>query len=78
MDKRNTDAPAVRHDEPEHLRTAVDETEWVDWDHWQSVEELQKFMDDLSCLPDGEAADAGDPGGRIARQIRRHGLETAE
>ncbi len=58
-----------------------DEADWVDWDHWRSVEELQDFMNGLggeSCALDsfpGDAPDERDQQGRIVRQIRRHGLE---
>ena len=58
-----------------------DEADWVDWDHWQTVEELQDFMNDLAdetfaadFNPSGKPGESGQ-GGRIARQIRRHGLE---
>lgn len=58
-----------------------DEADWVDWDHWQTVEELQNFMNGLTDIsaPDGtEFANSSEDGGQrdhIARQILRHGLD---
>ena len=54
-----------------------DEADWVDWDHWQTVEEIQNFMNGLASGsgPIAEATDANEDDGRIARQIRRHGLQ---
>jgi hypothetical protein len=54
-----------------------DEADWVDWDHWQTVEEIQNFMNGLAGGSDSlpETADASEDEGRIARQIRRHGLQ---
>jgi hypothetical protein len=54
-----------------------DEADWVDWDHWQTVEEIQKFMDGLSGERDSTAEPSDDPesAGNVATQIRRHGLQ---
>ena len=58
-----------------------DEADWVDWDHWQAVEELQNFMNglgDTAHLPEDAFSDSASEAGqrdRIARQIHRHGLE---
>jgi hypothetical protein len=54
-----------------------DEADWVDWDHWQTVEEIQNFMNGLA---DGNASNAGvwedhDHSKNVANQIRRHGLQ---
>jgi hypothetical protein len=58
-----------------------DEADWIDWDHWQTVEELQNFMNGLgdgAHPPEDAFSDSANEAGhrdRIARQIHRHGLE---
>jgi hypothetical protein len=58
-----------------------DEADWVDWDHWQTVEELQNFRNGLADISSPEEADLAGSSegdgqrGHIARQILRHGLE---
>lgn len=57
-----------------------DEADWVDWDHCQTVEEIQNFMNGLA---DGNGATAGatderDHSANVANQIRRHGFQAGE
>ena len=76
QDRRKQD-PIDRTD----LCPSFDEADWVDWDHWQTVEELQNFMNGLAdetfAAESNAAGESGGNGqrGRIARQIHRHGLE---
>ena len=55
---------------------AFDEADWVDWDHWRTVEEIQNFRNGLGDGHDIDGqTDIADSSGQIARQIRRYGLE---
>ena len=58
---------------------AFDEADWVDWDHWQAVEEIQNFRDGLATpAAIAEAPDSTDDNGHVARQIRRYGLQAGK
>jgi len=36
--------PTPRSGERRAIPDAYDEADWVDWDHWQTVEEIQDFL----------------------------------
>lgn len=74
MDNRDNGRSMPRQVRPRHPDGTFDETEWVDWDHWQAVEEIQNFLDGLSDMTDTDLVGGNESGGRIVRQIRRHGL----
>lgn len=79
---RRKKEPTTRYsDQPAFADQPFDEADWVDWDHWQTVEELQNFMNglgDTAYPPEDAFSDSTNEAGqrdRIARQIHRHGLE---
>ncbi|MCG8548667.1 MAG: hypothetical protein MJE12_31070 [Alphaproteobacteria bacterium] len=59
----------------------LDEADWLDWDHWNAVEEYQDLIDGLSGLgieDDGTLAQNPEEtrwSARFTRQLRRQGLE---
>lgn len=77
----NRRKPSTRKDRHSHIKSPpFDEADWVDWDHWQTVEEIQNFMNGLA---DGGMSNAGtsdeqDRSSNVANQIRRHGLQAGE
>jgi len=57
-----------------------DTADWLDWDHWQGVDEYQDIVDGLGGPPlddsaeGGEAADETDRR-RLRRHLHRRGIE---
>lgn len=56
-------------DVPDH-----DTTEWLDWDHWQGVDEYQDIVDGLGGARSDENAADGDTADEAARRQLRRGL----
>ena len=59
----------------------IDNTEWLDWDHWRAAEEYQDLVDGLSNIEDSSEYGApktfkdGEWDENVARQLHRHGFE---
>lgn len=68
--------PAIRPDD-------VDPADWLDWDHWQGIEEYQDIVDGLGDPLQDECADGGDAADetsrrRLRRHMQRRGIELAD
>ena len=68
--------------EPSHFHSdRFDEADWLDWNHWQAVEEFQNIVDGLSSSVADQERDTAQPSddrnwaARLSRQLRRQGLE---
>jgi hypothetical protein len=73
---RGKSAPLPEYPITRSLGDAYNEADWVDWDHWQAVEEMRDFLDGVHDRP--EAGDPFDPregDAQVARQLRRYGLQ---
>ena len=67
-------------DPSRHGGPADDITEWLDWDHWQRVDELQTIVDGLAnpTISDAtEDVETADEAARrhLLRRLQRNGFE---
>jgi hypothetical protein len=65
---------------PEKGAPEDDTAEWLDWDHWQGVEEYQDIVDGLGGPPLDEPAEGGEAAEEASRRqlhrhLRRRGIE---
>lgn len=54
------------------IPAGIDMADWLDWDHWQGIEEYQDIVDGLGGPPLDESVEGGDAADEASRrQLRR-------